>query len=216
MDLSSYKETFREFADNADFINEKIDLLKLDKDSKILDIGTGIGAMSILLALKGFKVLTGEPEEDPEKYEFEHWHSHNSDVSHEKDHIHHHDYDWEAWDNWEQSAKVLGVVDKIVYQHFDAQDLPFEDGLFDGIFFYDSLQHIENRELALRECLRVLKEKGNIIIIEWSEKQIEEDYKKYGFKIEKIDPHDYLDLKLISIEKVSGDVVNFYTIRKKQ
>ncbi|MHA2120521.1 MAG: class I SAM-dependent methyltransferase, partial [Promethearchaeota archaeon] len=158
MDLSSYKETFREFADNADFINEKIDLLKLDKDSKILDIGTGIGAMSILLALKGFKVLTGEPEEDPEKYEFEHWHSHNSDVPHEKDHIHHHDYDWEAWDNWEQSAKVLGVVDKIVYQHFDAQDLPFEDGLFDGIFFYDSLQHIENRELALRECLRVLKE----------------------------------------------------------
>jgi ubiquinone/menaquinone biosynthesis C-methylase UbiE len=215
MDLSNYKKIFREFASDADFINQKIDLLKLDKESKILDIGTGLGAMSILLALKGFKVLTGEPEEDPEKYELGDDHSHHSGVSHEKDHTHHNDYDWESWNNWEHSAKVLGVIDKIVYQHFDAQDLPFKDGLFDGIFLYDSLQHIENRDLALKECLRVLKNSGVIVVIEWTEKQIEEDYKKYGFKIEKIDPSDYLDPKLNSIESVSGNVVNFYIIRKK-
>ncbi|MHA1884345.1 MAG: class I SAM-dependent methyltransferase [Promethearchaeota archaeon] len=214
MDLSKYKEIFREFAGDADLISEKIDLLKLDKESKILDIGTGLGAMSILLALKGFKVLTGEPEEDHEKHELGHDHSHHSGASHDKDHTPFNDYDWESWDNWNQSAKVLGVDNKIVYQHFDAQDLPFEDGLFDGIFLYDSLQHIENRERTLKECLRVLKESGVIIVIEWTEKQIEEDYKKYGFKIEKIDPSDYLNQKLNTIEKVSGDVVNFYIIRR--
>ena len=53
-----------EISRNAVFISEVIDTLNLKKDAKILDIGTGRGTMAILLALKGYHVITGEPEGD--------------------------------------------------------------------------------------------------------------------------------------------------------
>ena len=43
IDLAEYKKIFREFAVDADFINEIITNLNLEKDSVILDIGTGMG-----------------------------------------------------------------------------------------------------------------------------------------------------------------------------
>ena len=65
------------------------------------------------------------------------------------------------------------------------------------------------------ECLRVVKNEGLNIIIEWTKKQIEEDFKKYGFKIEYIDPRDFLDRKDIKIKELNSEVVNVYLIRKK-
>ncbi|MHA2037976.1 MAG: class I SAM-dependent methyltransferase [Promethearchaeota archaeon] len=50
-----------EFSFNADFLYNTVDELKLKKSSKILDIGTGFGVMSIILALHGYNVTTGEP-----------------------------------------------------------------------------------------------------------------------------------------------------------
>ena len=52
------------FQINADLIDGVIEELNLPSDAKILDIGTGHGVMSIILALNGFKVITGEPEGD--------------------------------------------------------------------------------------------------------------------------------------------------------
>jgi len=203
MKLTKYKKIFREFAEDAEFIDENIKQLNLDKESKILDVGTGMGAMSTLLALNGFSVLTGEPKEDPEK------HNHG-----ELDH-HHNEYDHIAWNSWEKSAQILGVRDLIKFQHFNIQELPFKDFSFDGIFLYDALQHIQDRTLALSECLRVLNKKGVVVVIEWSKQQIEKDYKKYGFRIDFIDPQSYLDREDISIHISQADTINFYTIRKK-
>ena len=63
MNLEEVKDILgEEFSYNADFINEVIDILNLKKDAKILDIGTGRGVMAIFLALKGYHVVTGEPE----------------------------------------------------------------------------------------------------------------------------------------------------------
>ena len=101
-----------------------------------------------------------------------------------------------------------------IFQNFDAQALPFEDYSFDGIFLYDALQHIQDRKLALNECLRVLNEDGVIVVIEWSEGQIEKEYKKYGYKIDFIDPQDYIIREDISFKVFKGETINFYLIRK--
>lgn len=203
VDLDKYKKIFREFADDAEFMDENIKQLNLNKESKILDIGTGMGAMSTLLALNDFSILTGEPKVDPER---------NGHGTH--DHHHHQEeHHSGASSSWKKSAKMLGVEDKIKFQHFNAQNLPFEDNSFDGIFLYDALQHIHDRELALNECLRVLNTKGVIVVIEWSKQQIEMDFKKYGFKIDYIDPQDYINRKDIIIRLSKGETINFYTIR---
>ena len=215
MNLEKYKNTIHEdFTKDIEFINETIKKLKLDKNSKILDVGTGIGAMSILLALNGLCVLTGEPEVDPERDAWNH-HDHHHGDNHENHHENHEEHNWEEWNDWRESAKALGVEDKIKYQNFDVQALSFTNESFDGIFLYDTLQHVKNRENALSECLRVLKIDGVIVVIEWTKKQIEKEFKKYGYKIEFIDPRDYLKREDISLDVLKGEVVNIYLLWKK-
>jgi len=213
IDLTNYKKIFGEFAADVDFINGIIINLNLEKDSKILDIGTGMGVMSILLALNGFHILTGEPEVDPEK-EGEDHHGHHHEDNNESHNENHEEHNGTYWNDWRKSAKNLGVEDKIQYQNFDVQSLSFASQSFDGIFLYDTLQHVKNREKALIECVRVAKNDGVIVIIEWSKKQIEEDFKKYGFKIDYIDPRDFISQKDILIEEMNSEVVNVYLLRK--
>jgi len=188
-----------------------INKLNLDKKSMILDIGTGIGAMSILLALDGFNVLTGEPELDHRKDELNH-HSHEGPhVCHGEEH---HEHFNGVWNDWRESASALGVTNKIKYQHFDAENLPFSQKTFDGIFMYDSLQHIKNRKRALEESLRVMKSNGMICVIEWNQKSIDEDYDKYGYKIDYIDPREILNRDNTLTEMIKGKYLNIFVIRK--
>ena len=79
---------------------------------------------------------------------------------------------------------------------------------------YDSLQHIQNRERALSECLRVLAPNGVLCVIEWSIETIELEKEKYGYKIEYLDPRDFLNNNDISVEIHSGEFTNFYILRK--
>ncbi len=211
MSLKKFMKAIHEdFTKDADFINATLNNLNLDKNSKILDIGTGLGAMAILLALNDFNVLTGEPEFDPERDKWEH-----HELHHGKAHGDHHEQHQNEYEfNWRESAKTVGVEHKIKYQHFDAQDLPFPDDTFDGIFMYDTLQHINKREIALKECLRVIKSSGIVSVIEWNKNSIEQDEKKYGFTIDYIDPKDILKQDNISIEKFKGKFVNMYILRK--
>jgi len=52
-----------EFRRHSKFINQIIKSLNLEKDAKILDVGTGRGVMAINIALNGYPVITGEPED---------------------------------------------------------------------------------------------------------------------------------------------------------
>ena len=81
---------------------------------------------------------------------------------------------------------------------------------------YDSLQHIQNRERALNECLRVLSPEGLLCVIEWSKKAIREDKEKYGFEIDYIDPVDYLNRKDIIVKVYNGEFNNCYILRKRE
>ena len=69
--------------DDVEFIFENIKKLELNNDCKILDIGTGIGVMSTLLALNGFNVITGEPEVDPETESLNHHDHHYHNGTHD-------------------------------------------------------------------------------------------------------------------------------------
>ncbi len=163
--------------------------------------------MSILLAINGFNVLTGQPEEDPE------WEPHETDhCEHDGKHeSHHHGF---TMSDWKDNARAVGVEDKIKFQHLNAERLNFPDESFDGIFMYDTLQHIKNREVALNECIRVMKVSGLICVIEWNEKSIKDDEEKYGFTIDYIDPKHILKRDDISIELITGNFVNMFLIRK--
>ena len=63
MSLEKIKETLGEkFSRDANFLDLIIKELNLDKNSQVLDVGTGWGFMAISLALHGYEVITGEPE----------------------------------------------------------------------------------------------------------------------------------------------------------
>ena len=107
----------KDFIKDIDFMDNTIKKLNLDKNSKILDIGTGIGAMCILLAINGFNVLTGEPKEYSERDENDHYLNKNH---------HNHEFEWE-WSDWRESAKIIGVENIIEFRHFTAENLPFSN-----------------------------------------------------------------------------------------
>jgi len=63
MNLHQIKESLGErFSRDADFLDSLVKKLNLPRNSKVLDVGTGWGHMAIILALHGFKVITGEPK----------------------------------------------------------------------------------------------------------------------------------------------------------
>ena len=143
MSLEEYMQVIPEdFSKEAKLIDKTIKELNIDKKAKILDIGTGFGAMAILLALNGFNVLTGQPEHDPE---WEQHHNQSCDHKHETERSHH----FQNVKSWEENAKTLGVRDKIEFQHIDVEKLRFSNKSFDAIFMFDSLSHVNNRKLAL-------------------------------------------------------------------
>jgi SAM-dependent methyltransferase len=198
----------KDFIKDIDFINEMVKRLNLDKTSKILDIGTGIGAMSILLAINGFQVLTGEPEEGSDDKPGHHHGEHHD--------YHSHDENFHgSWLDWKESAEEIGVKNMIEFQHFNAEKLPFATESYDGIFMYDTLQHIHDRERVLNESIRVLNPGGKLCVIEWSKKTIEEENEKYGYGIDFIDPKEFLNRNDIIIKNHPGEYVNFFIIQKR-
>ena len=67
-----------------------------------------------------------------------------------------------------QKIKKLYLENKIELQLADAEHLPFSDNYFDVITVGFGVRNFENLEAGLKEMLRVLKPKGDLVIIEFS------------------------------------------------
>ena len=75
---------------------------------------------------------------------------------------------------YRQSSDQHGAVDSVGIDVFDwpgadllvddSSDLPYEDGSFDTVAFVASLNHIPNRREVLRECRRLIRPGGVVIV----------------------------------------------------
>jgi arsenite methyltransferase len=65
------------------------------------------------------------------------------------------------------NARLEGVADRVKVQTADMRKLPFEDGTFDVVvsnWVVHNLERLEDRQTALTEMKRVLKQNGSILL----------------------------------------------------
>ena len=118
--------------------NLVIQQLPWNGQGKVLDIGTGAGALAIELA-KRFpeSIVRG----------IDNW--------------------GKLWNysklKCEKNAKLEGVANQVVFQKASASNLPFKDGEFDAIvsnFVYHEVRDIKDKKKLINESFRVLKKGG--------------------------------------------------------
>ncbi|MFW9823271.1 MAG: class I SAM-dependent methyltransferase [Candidatus Thorarchaeota archaeon] len=178
-----------EFAFIFTDINPVLQNLELEKSAKILDVGTGMGWMAIILALNNYEVTTGEPENDESEY---------------------------AKQDWLESVKKVNLDHMITYVPFNAEDMPFEDANFDAIFILGSLHHIDDKEAALKECIRVLRANGIVCIFEPNSKLLKIIHEnKFPSHPDAVNPLDYAQDFQLSSELIERPFYNAYILRKQ-
>ena len=133
--------------------NLVINNLSWNGKGKVLDVGTGAGALAIEIAKKF-------PES--KVWGIDYW--------------------GKMWNysklKCEENARIEGVANQVIFQKAHASKLPFEDGEFDAIvsnFVYHEIRDAKNKKDLLSESFRVLKKGGA-----FSLQDIFKSKKKYG------------------------------------
>lgn len=54
---------------------------------------------------------------------------------------------------------------EVVKCNFDTEPLPYDTGMFDEVYLKGILEHVRNNMSLLKECHRVLKKNGKIVVI---------------------------------------------------
>jgi ubiquinone/menaquinone biosynthesis C-methylase UbiE len=179
----------KEYSFSAIDTDKVINELKLPQNSKILEVGTGMGSLSITLALNGYKVITGEPVDDNTIY---------------------------ANQNWFQNAEKVNVQHFIEFNPFNANDIPYDNGVFDAIFCQGTLHHIaeSERKQVLQEFLRITKSNAIICFFEPNFQAIQMIRESDPSHPDAADPNKYsqdLNLTSYKIEGSNFDAFIFQT-----
>ncbi|MHA1150362.1 MAG: class I SAM-dependent methyltransferase [Promethearchaeota archaeon] len=118
------------------------------------------------------------------------------------------------WNNWQESALKVNVLDKIKFKHFNAEQLPFENREFDAVFIYASFHHIKGKYTAFKEFKRVVNKDGIVVIIELTAKGVEQIRKKHHSHPEAINTLEFSKDSLIKVEIKESEFVNAFIFRK--
>jgi SAM-dependent methyltransferase len=66
--------------------------------------------------------------------------------------------------------------------YYDGKHIPFDNNIFDGIFFSEVLEHVFNPDELLNEISRVLKPNSKLLLttpFSWDEHEVPNDYGRY-------------------------------------
>ncbi len=118
------------------------------------------------------------------------------------------------WADWRTSAKKVSVEEMITFKPFNAENLPFEDASFDAIFLYATFHHIDNKERALSELLRVMKSEGTLVIIELTEAGVNSVRERYKSHPDAVDPRDYTKELGLKVKVIESRDLNAYIYKR--
>jgi len=190
MDIEQAKEILGDkFSFSAVDTQKVVQKLNIPKDAKILDVGTGLGSMAIVLALHGYTITTGEPGDDESIY---------------------------ARQNWQENAEKVGVDGQISFEAFNANSLPFEDGSFDAIFSLGSFHHIEasDRIKVLKEFIRTTVPTGIICFFEPNHHTVERIKETDDNHPEPADPTAYISGLNLTSRQIGGSNFDAFIFQK--
>ncbi|MFX0066877.1 MAG: class I SAM-dependent methyltransferase, partial [Candidatus Hermodarchaeota archaeon] len=134
-------ETFWDLAAEMDFTKhmgglkstkELIDLCHINKETYVLDIGCGVGFTPCYLAKRVGCRVVGI------------------------------DINAKMVEKANERAKRMRVEDKVEFKVANAQELPFEDNLFDVVIGESVIAMVEDKQRAINECMRVMKPGGYV------------------------------------------------------
>jgi ubiquinone/menaquinone biosynthesis C-methylase UbiE len=70
-------------------------------------------------------------------------------------------------DRAKNRASARNSADQVDFKLVTPGQLPFDDSSFDLVFSKDAFIHVEDKSALFRECLRVLREDGWIVLSDW-------------------------------------------------